>query len=79
MRWVDGVEKYLRNLGVINWKTKAQERDGWRKFLEQAKNHKGPIIIIIIIIIIIKFPDDGVSHSELLGFRALSIVQYSKN
>jgi hypothetical protein len=29
MRWVDGV-----NLGAVNWKTKAQERDGGRKFLE---------------------------------------------
>jgi hypothetical protein len=24
-------------LDVVNWKTKAQEWDGWRKFLEQAK------------------------------------------
>jgi hypothetical protein len=35
------MEKDLRNLDVVNWKTKAQERDGWRKFLEQAKTHKG--------------------------------------
>jgi hypothetical protein len=40
MRWMGGVEKDLRNLGVVNWKTKAQERDGRRMFLEQAKNHK---------------------------------------
>jgi hypothetical protein len=32
MRWMDGVEKGLRNLGVVNWKTKARERDGWRSF-----------------------------------------------
>jgi hypothetical protein len=32
MRWMDGVETDLRNLGVVNWRTKAQERDGWRKF-----------------------------------------------
>jgi hypothetical protein len=31
----------LRNLGVVNWKTKAQEQDDWRKFLGQAKTHKG--------------------------------------
>jgi hypothetical protein len=31
---MDGVEKDLRNLGVVNWKTKAQEQDGWRKFPE---------------------------------------------
>jgi hypothetical protein len=41
MRWMDGVEKHFRNLGVVKWKTKAQERDGWRKFLEQPKTHKG--------------------------------------
>jgi hypothetical protein len=34
MRWKDGVEKDLRNLSVVNWKTKAQEQDGWRKFSE---------------------------------------------
>jgi hypothetical protein len=38
---MDDVEKDLRNLGVVNWKTKAQERDGWRNILEQAKTHKG--------------------------------------
>jgi hypothetical protein len=41
MRWMEVVEKDLRNLGVDNWKTKTQERDGWRKCLEQAKIHKG--------------------------------------
>jgi hypothetical protein len=30
--WMNGFEKDLRNLGVVNWKTKAQERDDWRKF-----------------------------------------------
>jgi hypothetical protein len=34
MRWVDGLEKDLRNLGMDNWKTRVQEKDGWRKFLE---------------------------------------------
>jgi hypothetical protein len=34
---VDGVEKDLRNFGVVKWKTKAQAGDGWRKILEQAK------------------------------------------
>jgi hypothetical protein len=32
MNKMDGVEKDLRNLGVVNWKTKAQEQDGWRNF-----------------------------------------------
>jgi hypothetical protein len=39
MRWMDGVED-LRNC-VVNWKTKAKERDGWRKVLEQATTHNG--------------------------------------
>jgi hypothetical protein len=38
MRWMD--DKDLRNLGMVNWKIKAQDRDGWRKFSEQAKIHK---------------------------------------
>jgi hypothetical protein len=38
---MDGVEQDLRNLGVVNLRAKAQARDGWRKFLEQAKTHKG--------------------------------------
>jgi hypothetical protein len=37
---MDDVED-LRNLGVVNWKTKVQEQDVWRKFLEQAKTRKG--------------------------------------
>jgi hypothetical protein len=40
MRWMDGVEKDSRNLDVVNWKTKTQERDGRRKFLDQGKTHK---------------------------------------
>jgi hypothetical protein len=32
MRWMDGVELDLRNLGVVSWRTNAQERDSWRKF-----------------------------------------------
>jgi hypothetical protein len=40
-RWLDGMEKDMRNLGVVNWRVKAQEKVGWRKFLEQAKTHKG--------------------------------------
>jgi hypothetical protein len=40
MRRTDGVEKDLRKLGVVNWRTKAQKRDGRRKLLEEAKTHK---------------------------------------
>jgi hypothetical protein len=28
IRWMDCVEKDLRNLGVVNWRAKAQDRDG---------------------------------------------------
>jgi hypothetical protein len=41
MKRMNGVVKKLRNMGVVNWKAKAQESDGWRRFLEQAKTHKG--------------------------------------
>jgi hypothetical protein len=37
---MDGMEKDLRNLVMVNWKTKAQERDDWRKYLEQTKTYK---------------------------------------
>jgi hypothetical protein len=37
---MDGLEKNLRSLGVVNWNIKAQERDGWRKFLDQAETTK---------------------------------------
>jgi hypothetical protein len=40
MIWIDGIEKDLRNLGVVKWKTKAQELEGWKTFLEQAKTHR---------------------------------------
>jgi hypothetical protein len=41
MRWMEDVERDVRNLSVFNWNTKAQERNGWRKFSEQAMTHKG--------------------------------------
>jgi hypothetical protein len=41
MRRTDGVEKDLRSVGVVNWKAKGQDRDGWREFSEQAKTHEG--------------------------------------
>jgi hypothetical protein len=52
MRWVEGVEKDLRNLGVVKWRTKTKERDSWRKFLGQAKAQEDFVVPIIIIIII---------------------------
>jgi hypothetical protein len=48
---MEGVEKDLRNLGVVNRKTKAQEQDGWRKVLEQAKTQRVVVPITKIIVI----------------------------
>jgi hypothetical protein len=36
---MDGEENDLRILGVVNWSTNAQLRDGYKKFLEQI--HEG--------------------------------------
>jgi hypothetical protein len=40
LRWEDGVRNDLRNIGVKNWKQKAQERKQWKEIIEQAKTHK---------------------------------------
>jgi hypothetical protein len=36
-RWMDVWCEGFEELGVVDWKTKAQEQDGWRKFLQLAK------------------------------------------
>jgi hypothetical protein len=38
---MDVMEKDFTNLDLVNWRAKADERDCSRKFLEQAKTHKG--------------------------------------
>ena len=40
LRWDDDERDDLRNMGVNNWKQKAQERKPWRGIIEQAKTHK---------------------------------------
>jgi hypothetical protein len=45
MRWMDGVQKDMRNLGVVYWRAKAHERDGWRA-------GQGPQRVVVPIIII---------------------------
>jgi hypothetical protein len=40
-RWLDGVEKDLRILGVQRYKTKAMDRNVCRGDHEDAKTHKG--------------------------------------
>jgi len=41
LRWMDGVMKDAERLGVRNWKSKAKNRDGWRRLLESAKTLHG--------------------------------------
>jgi len=37
LRWMDGVMRDAERLGVRNWKSKAKDRDGWRRLLVSAK------------------------------------------
>jgi hypothetical protein len=39
--WMDGVMSDAEMLGVRNWKSKAKDRDGWRRLLESAKTLRG--------------------------------------
>jgi cell wall assembly regulator SMI1 len=41
LRWEDGVDQYIRILGVKNWKKVALDRDEWAKLLKKASAHKG--------------------------------------
>ena len=41
LRWLDGVMRDAERLGVRNWKSKAKDRDGWRRLLESAKTLHG--------------------------------------
>jgi uncharacterized protein YlxP (DUF503 family) len=40
-KWLDGVEEDLQKMGYRNWKVLAQNRDNWRKIVEEAKVHNG--------------------------------------
>jgi len=35
--WMDGVMRDTERLGVRNWKSKAKDRNGWRRLFESAK------------------------------------------
>ena len=36
-RWEDGVLEDIRSMDVRNWKKAAQDRDSWKKAVEQAR------------------------------------------
>jgi hypothetical protein len=41
LRWMDGVMKDAEILGIRNCRTKAMDRDVWRRILESAKTLHG--------------------------------------
>jgi hypothetical protein len=41
LRWMDGVMRDVERPGVRNWRSKAKDRDGWRRLLESAKTLHG--------------------------------------
>jgi len=41
LQWEDGVDQYIRILGVKNWKKVALDRDEWVKLLKKARAHQG--------------------------------------
>jgi len=36
-RWEDDVLEYMKNINISNWKKVAQNRDSWKKVVEQAR------------------------------------------
>jgi len=36
-RWEDGVLEYIKSINISNWKKVAQNRDSWKKVVEQAR------------------------------------------
>ncbi|XP_039289321.1 uncharacterized protein LOC120352505 [Nilaparvata lugens] len=40
-RWLDDVEADLQSLGVRRWRQRAQDRDAWKRLVEEAKALQG--------------------------------------
>ena len=36
-RWEDGVLEDIKSMNISNWKKVAQNRDSWKKVVEQAR------------------------------------------
>ena len=41
LRWLDGVEKDLRTLGVRGWRRRTQDRDKWKEVLTATRAQNG--------------------------------------
>jgi hypothetical protein len=41
LRWLESAEEDLKNMGVRNWRRKAEDREQGTAIVEEAKVHKG--------------------------------------
>ena len=40
-RWEDDVLEYIKSINIGNWKKVAQDRDSWKKVVEQSRTLYG--------------------------------------
>jgi hypothetical protein len=41
LRWMDQVEEDLNRMKIIDWKAKVEDRQKWKRIVEQTKTHPG--------------------------------------
>ena len=41
LRWMDQVEEDLKRMKIIGWRVKAEDRQEWRRIVEQTNTHPG--------------------------------------
>jgi hypothetical protein len=41
VRWLDDIQEDLREMGIEEWRRKAQDRDQWRRIAQEVKAHVG--------------------------------------